>query len=223
MSDLVVAAPMRVEAMLISRGARSAAQVRKTGMGPGRAKAAAARLAPPREGGGGGLLVLGFCGGLDETSVPGEVIVADEVYAAADEGHAEQSVACELRDELVMALTGRGLKVRSGRIVCVARLALGERRAQLLADGAIAVDMESVWLAAGARGRPFGVARVVLDSPSHELLRARAVVGALHAARSLRAVARALEEVRVERARLEPQPPPATDRGDGVNDERSDG
>ena len=67
-------------------------------------------------------------------------------------------------------LTGLGMKVRVGSVVCVSRLALGERRAELHAGGAIAVDMESVWLAAGAAGRPFGVVRVVLDSPSHELL-----------------------------------------------------
>ena len=56
------------------------------------------------------------------------------------------------------------MTVRSGEIVCVSKIALGERRAQLLADGAIAVDMESVWLTPGAAGRPFAVVRVVLDS-----------------------------------------------------------
>ena len=136
--------------------------------GPDRARAAARGLSLQTAG---SLVVLGFCGGLDAVSVPGEVIVADEVYAASDEGHAEERVSCALRDELVMRLTGRGLKVRCGRIVCVSRLALGERRAELHAGGAIAVDMESVWLAGAAAERPFGVVRVVLDSPSHELLR----------------------------------------------------
>jgi len=56
------------------------------------------------------------------------------------------------------------------------------------------VDMESVWLAAGAAGRPFAVVRVVLDSPSHELLRPRAAAGAIRAARALRRVAGALQE-----------------------------
>jgi 4-hydroxy-3-methylbut-2-enyl diphosphate reductase len=209
--------------MLISRGARTGARVRTTGMGPRRAQAAATELARDSVGAGaagamvasgssgaGALLVAGFCGGLDESSVPGEVIVADEVYAASDEGHAAQSVPCELRDELLMALTGRGLKVRSGRIVCVSRLALGERRAQLLADGAIAVDMESVWLAAGASGRPFGVARVVLDSPRHELMRAGAVLGVLRAGRALGAVARALGDISLERASLAGQPADAS-------------
>jgi len=123
------------------------------------------------------------------------VIVADEVYPAHDEGHAEGSVSCTLRDELVMRLTGRGMKVRSGPIVCVKRIAVGERRAELHAGGAIAVDMESVWLAGAAGPRPFGVVRVVLDSPSHELLRPGAVFGALRAARALRTVSAALNDM----------------------------
>ncbi len=194
--ELLVAAPMRIEAALISSagtlmGTRRRALVRKTGMGPKRSRAAAGALAADRAR---AVLVLGFCGGLDATSVPGEVIVAREVYAALDEGHAEERVRCDLHDQLVHHLTGRGLKVRTGSVVCVSRLALGERRAQLHAGGAIAVDMESVWLAAGARARPFGVVRVVLDSPEHELLRVRAAAGALRAALALRRVAGALHE-----------------------------
>jgi 4-hydroxy-3-methylbut-2-enyl diphosphate reductase len=191
MSELLVAAPLRVEAALISSGARGA-RVRKTGMGPDRSKAAVGELAAHA---GGVMLVLGFCGGLDATSVPGEVIVAEEVYAATDEGHTEERVRCEMTAELLQRLTGRGLKVRKGNVVCVSRLALGERRAELLAGGAIAVDMESVWLAAGASGRPFAVVRVVLDSPSHELMRPQAAIGALRAAWTLRRVAGALHDL----------------------------
>lgn len=187
---LLVAAPMRIEAALIS-SASGWPLVRKTGMGPGRAKAAAGELASAQAQ---AMLVLGFCGGLDAGSVPGEVIVAEHVYAADDEGHEPQRVSCELTGQLVQRLTGRGLKVRKGNVVCVSRLALGERRAQLRAGGAIAVDMESVWLAAGAGERPFGVVRVVLDSPGHELLRVRALGGALRAALALRRVAGALHE-----------------------------
>ncbi len=190
MSELVIAAPLRIEAALIASAARGAA-VRKTGMGPARARQAADRLASAD---GGALLVLGFCGGLDAGSVPGEVIVAEEVYAAEDEGHAAERLRCDCAAELLGRVTGQGLKVRSGRIVCVSRLALGERRAELHADGAIGVDMESVWLGAGAGERPFGVVRVVLDSPGHELMRVRAVTGALRAARALRGVARALHD-----------------------------
>ncbi len=188
--ELLVAAPLRVEAALIASAARGA-RVRKTGMGPARSKTAAEGLAADA---GRAMLVLGFCGGLDASSVPGEVIVAEQVYAAHDEGHVEQRVDCELSDQLVQRLTGRGLKVRAGHVVCVSRLALGERRAELHAGGAIAVDMESVWLAAGTGGRPFGVVRVVLDSPEHELMRPRAAVGAVRAALALRKVARVLHE-----------------------------
>jgi len=190
MSDLLIATPMRIEAALISSAARGA-RVRKTGMGPARSRAAAAALAKERAD---ALLVLGFCGGLDGTSEPGEVIVAEEVYAAPDEGHEEAAVRCGSVAELLVTLAGRGMKVRAGRIACVSRLALGERRAELHAGGAVAVDMESVWLAAGAAERPFAVVRVVLDSPSHELLRPQAAAGALRAARSLRNVARSLHE-----------------------------
>jgi 4-hydroxy-3-methylbut-2-enyl diphosphate reductase len=190
MSRLVLAAPLRIEAVLISSAARGA-PVRKTGMGPARARAAAGTLGRETAG---GVLVVGFCGGLDEESRPGEVIVPERVYAADDEGHPEGPVVCDLAPELVTRLAGRGMKLRSGPIVSVSRIAVGERRAQLLAGGAIAVDMESVWLAAGAAGRPFGVARVVLDSPSHELFRIGAVAGALRAARALRRVAGALHD-----------------------------
>jgi 4-hydroxy-3-methylbut-2-enyl diphosphate reductase len=187
-SELLIAAPMRIEAALISSGARGV-RVHKTGMGPARSKAAARKLAQQP---GDALLVLGFCGGLDEESVPGEVIVAGEVYAAPDEGHGEEPVLCPATAELVVLLAGRGMKVRTGRIACVSRLALGERRRELHAGGAVAVDMESAWLAEGAAGRPFGVVRVVLDSPSHELLRPQAAAGAVRAARALRNVARSL-------------------------------
>jgi 4-hydroxy-3-methylbut-2-enyl diphosphate reductase len=190
MSELLLAAPLRVEAALISSAARGVL-VAKTGMGPDKARAAAAELGA-REAR--AMLVLGFCGGLDESSVPGEVIVAEEIYGAPDEGHPEQAVRCELAHQLVSRLTGLGLKVRVGRLVCVSKLALGERRAELHAGGAIAVDMESLWLAAGAGERPFGVVRVVLDSPSHELLRPQAVGGALRAALALRKVAAALHD-----------------------------
>jgi 4-hydroxy-3-methylbut-2-enyl diphosphate reductase len=188
---VLVAAPLRLEAALISSGARGAF-VRKTGMGPDRAKAAAGELVAQA---GTAMLVLGFCGGLDAGSVPGEVIVPEEVYAAEDEGHPEQRVRCDLAVDLLGRLTGQGMKVRTGKLVCVSRLALGERRAELHAGGAIAVDMESVWLADGAAGRPFGVVRVVLDSPEHELMRPQAALGALRAAWALRRVAAALHDL----------------------------
>jgi 4-hydroxy-3-methylbut-2-en-1-yl diphosphate reductase len=187
-SGVLIAAPMRVEELLV-RSALPRASVRRTGMGPKRARAAARTLLSDA---GDALLVLGFCGGLDEESRPGDVVIAEHVMGAADEGHHPEQVACAGTSELAIALAGSGLVVRNGPVVCVSRLALGERRAQLRAGGAIAVDMESVWLAAGAGGRPFSVVRVVLDSPAHELLRPQAIAGVLRAGRALRRVAAAL-------------------------------
>jgi 4-hydroxy-3-methylbut-2-en-1-yl diphosphate reductase len=188
-SGIVVVAPMLLEQALIGSAARGRAKVRKTGMGPKRSRAAATSLASER---GDGVLVLGFCGGLDAHSVPGEVVVAERVLTAADERDAIEPVACADAGALAAAVARGGLVVRTGTIVSVSRIAVGERRAQLLAGGALAVDMESAWLAAGAAGRPFAVVRVVLDSPSHELLRPGAVVGAVRASRALRRVTAAV-------------------------------
>jgi 4-hydroxy-3-methylbut-2-enyl diphosphate reductase len=187
---LLIATPLRIEHALISSAA-TGARVHKTGMGPERSRRAVEGLAAEP---GRGLLVLGFCGGLDADSVPGEVIVAEQLYAADDEGHLLERVVCDRAGELLARVAGRGLKVRSGHIVSSQKLALGERRAQLHAAGAIAVDMESVWLAAAAGDRPFGVVRVVLDSPEHELLRLQAAGSALRAATALRRVAAALHD-----------------------------
>ena len=184
MRPIVVAAPLAIEQLLIRSGARGA-HVRKTGMGPEKSLAAAVALArEPGE----ALLVLGFCGGLDAQSRPGEVIVAEEVLATDDEGHEAVRADCDGAGQLADSLSVSGLAVRRGPIVGVGKIATGERREQLRAAGALAVDMESAWLAAGAAGRPFAVVRVVLDSPSHELFRVGALGGALAAAQALRKV-----------------------------------
>ena len=149
MSELILAAPLRLEAALIASAVRGA-PVHKTGMGPARARAAAGELGGQRRAS--GARRSASAAGSTSPRCPGEVIVAEEVYAAPDENHREQPVRCDLAGRLVGRLTGLGLKVRLGNVVCVSKLALGERRAELHAGGAIAVDMESVWLAAGAAG-----------------------------------------------------------------------
>jgi 4-hydroxy-3-methylbut-2-enyl diphosphate reductase len=189
----LIAAPMRLEALLLRSGARGA-RVYRTGMGPVRARAAAgALLTEPAD----RVLVVGFCGGLDEESEPGEVIVAEEVRAdprpeAAGGAQGRQPLRCAASEQLAAELSGRGLAIRRGPVVSVTRLVLGEQRKALLDSGAIAVDMESLWLAEGAGGRPFGVVRIVLDTPNHELLRPAAALATVRAGRALRQVAAAL-------------------------------
>ena len=197
--SVVVVAPLLIEQALIRSAAKNAARVLKTGMGPRHSKRAVELLArEPAE----GVLVLGFCGGLDEHSVPGEVVVAEQVLAAPDERETTGPIVCADAPELAAAIAASGLVARTGTIVSVSKIAVGERRAQLLAGGALAVDMESAWLAAGAAGRPFAVVRVVLDSPSHELLRPGAALGAVRASRALRrATAAVLSSWRPEKVR----------------------
>jgi 4-hydroxy-3-methylbut-2-enyl diphosphate reductase len=190
MSDLVVAAPLRLEALAIKAGGRRL-RIHTTGMGPARSHAAIARL---RGDPAAALVVMGVCGGLDEYCEPGEVVIADELLDG--ERSVEARVACPSAGPLAKALERRGIAVRRGTVVSVARIAHGEKRVELRDRGAIAVDMESVWLAAGARGRPLAVIRVVADTPSREVTRPLlTLAGAARAALSLRRVAAVLEEL----------------------------
>jgi 4-hydroxy-3-methylbut-2-enyl diphosphate reductase len=185
MSDLLIAAPLRLEAAMIRTGLRRAAvpatgraRVRQTGMGPRRARAAAGELArdPARR-----LLVMGFCGGLDELGEVGDAIVADAVLGPDDEW-----VQCTGSEQLAAALLAGGMTVRRGIVASVERLAIGETRTQLRERGAVAVDMESVWLAPCAAGRPFAVVRIISDTPSRELTRPlRTLVGVARASAAL--------------------------------------
>jgi 4-hydroxy-3-methylbut-2-enyl diphosphate reductase len=189
-SDLLIAAPLRLEAWAISSGIRlrpRRATVHRTGMGPRRARAAApALLARP----GAALVVMGFGGGLDEHSDVGDVVVADAV-----QGPDGVAVACAGAESLAQALGRRGLGVRRGTVASVARLAMGETRVQLREAGAIAVDMESVWLAPGAGERPFAVVRVISDTPARELTNPLlTVAGVARAMAALRRAAGALHE-----------------------------
>ena len=187
--DLLLAAPMRIEAALISSARAGVGAQDRDGPAARRRRRACSRATPPDPAGRRLLRRArrGLGAGRSDHPRGG---VRDRRGGA----RARSTSSCLLAGELISRLAGRGMKLRSGRIVCVSKIAVGERREQLHAGGAIGVDMESVWLAAGARERPFGVVRVVLDSPSHELFRLRAAVGALRAARALRRVAGALHE-----------------------------
>jgi 4-hydroxy-3-methylbut-2-enyl diphosphate reductase len=188
MSEVLVTTPLRLEALAVRAGARRL-RIRKTGVGHARSCAAAALLqSDPAT----ALVVMGVCGGLDERCEPGDVVIADELLDG--EQATDRRLACPSAQPLAQALRRRGIEVRCGAVVSVAHVARGEQRIELLERGAIAVDMESAWLAAGARGRPLAVIRVVADTPSRELTRPLlTLAGAARAALSLRRVAAALE------------------------------
>jgi 4-hydroxy-3-methylbut-2-enyl diphosphate reductase len=183
-SGLLIAAPLRLEAYMISRG-RPPGRVHRTGMGPRRARAAVPALL---EHSGEALLVLGFGGGLAQDSEVGEVVVADEV-----KGPEGIRVRCANADVLAGVLEAGGLRVQCGAVSSVARPAMGKTRVKLHEEGAIAVDMESAWLAAAASDRPFAVVRVLSDTPTRELTRPLlSIAGVARASATLRRVAAAL-------------------------------
>jgi nucleoside phosphorylase len=191
MSDLLVIAPLRLEALAIKAGGRRL-RIQKTGMGRERSLAAVEKLQSDPAG---ALVVMGVCGGLDERCQPGEVVIAEELLDGEHPGD-EQRVACPSAELLARALERCGIAVRSGTIVSVARIAHGEKRVELRERGATVVDMESAWLATAARRRPFAVIRVVADTPSREVTRPLlTLAGAARAALSLRQTAAVLDEL----------------------------
>ena len=180
-SGLLLLTPLRIEALAARR---AGATVMRTGMGPDRASVAAQAAArrPARA-----VAVLGFCGALDDDLQPGDLVVADELRGAGG------PIACDGAEAVARALKSAGLEARRGPLVSVRKMARGTRRAELVADGSIAVDMESAWLAPAAAGRPFAALRAVVDTPSHELLRPRTVVSGITAYLALGRAAGALE------------------------------
>ena len=181
---LLLLVPMVVEAAALRR-AVPGATVLRTGVGPARAAAAAvkaSRLA------GAAVAVGGFCGALTDDLRPGDIVVASEVRGS--DGH---GVRCS-SEPLVAALRERGLqRVSVGPVVSVDHVVRGAERAILAAGGALAVDMESAWLAPAAAGRPFAVLRVVLDTPAREVTRPLAMlIAGVTAWRALRRAGPAL-------------------------------
>ena len=176
-------APLSVEALALRSGLRTARVVR-TGGGPKRSQAAARALVGSDDR---ALAVAGLCGGVDRSLVPGDVVVASELWGETGVRPVRGASA------LVDALGKLGVSAHLGPIRSEDHLVCGAERDRLRADGALAVDMESLWLADAAGERPFTVLRVVLDTPRWELLRPGIVVDSLRALATLRRVAPALE------------------------------
>ncbi len=178
--ELLVAAPLAVEAIAVRRGAPGVRVVR-TGMGPRRSMLAAARI--EREVAD-VIAVAGVCGALDPRFEPGDLVVASALVGP-------DGTRVELASEsLAAALSRAGLRTHVGAIAGTARLSEGHPRAELARrTGACAVDMESFWLAPAAAGRPFVVLRAVSDGPRHEFWRPAIITQGIAALRSLRRAA----------------------------------
>jgi 4-hydroxy-3-methylbut-2-enyl diphosphate reductase len=82
-----------------------------------------------------------------------------------------------------------------GPVASTQRLVVRERRRALQRTGALAVDMESAWLAPDAHAQPLVTLRVVLDTHRNELHRPlRTAAGAARAYRALRGVSALVAE-----------------------------
>ncbi len=180
---LLVIAPLRIERAAVRRGLPEAVVLR-SGMGAARARSsalAAARM--PAD----AVAIAGFCGAVAGGLKPGDVVVASEVRGP------DGVTACDARP-VVAALAALEIeRIRVGPVASVDHVVHGAERQVLAGEGALAVDMESAWLAPAAAGRPFAVLRVVLDTPAREISRPLAALsGGLAAWRALRRAVPAL-------------------------------
>ncbi len=196
-APLLVACALGIEHFALRSRARGSAHGRVTvlrsGMGPKAADRAVTRaLASP------GLrdapvVAAGFCAGLAPGMHPGDVVVAEETRDPRG------STLCTGTELLVTELrrAAPGHTVHIGPLTGSDHVVRGPERADLLATGAIAVDMESaatLYSAVRSGPRPVAAVRVVVDAPEHELVRISTVRGGISAFRVLRAVLPSLIE-----------------------------
>ncbi|RKN36393.1 4-hydroxy-3-methylbut-2-enyl diphosphate reductase [Micromonospora musae] len=165
--------------------------LRRTGIGPRRARSVAAR----RPAGTAPVAVAGIGGALSPDLATGDVVVADVVRA---DPLAVDAPAGEVRmpdaDLLAAALRRHGLRVHVGPVVSTDRLVDGAARERLAATGALVADLESAWLLAGCTGRPTACVRVVADTAAGSLYRPAVLRRVRAALRVLPVVATGLTE-----------------------------
>ncbi|MGW2231737.1 phosphorylase family protein [Streptomyces formicae] len=188
---LLIACALGIEHLALRTGDRGGAPgattVLRTGMGPKNADSAVTKALGKEALREAAVLATGFCAGLAPGMHPGDLVVAEETRDARG------SIRCQgtglLVEELVKAVPGR--TVHTGPLTGSDHVVRGHEREDLLATGAIAVDMESaatLHSAMRAGQRPVAAVRVVVDAPQHELVRIGTVRGGISAFRVLRAV-----------------------------------
>jgi 4-hydroxy-3-methylbut-2-en-1-yl diphosphate reductase len=184
-SRLLVAAPLRVEALALRSGGLGG-ELARTGMGPWAsletAHGLAMRPAPA------GFAVAGLCAAVAPQLRPGDVVLATRLETATRV--LDLPPAGLLEEELGR----RGLCVHRGPIRCVDHVLSPEERADLTDSGAVAVDMESAWLMGWcADDLPRAVLRVVVEPAGRGLRSPRVAADGVRALRNLRAAAGALD------------------------------
>ena len=170
MNRAAIVVALRVERAAL-RGRTGKVTIIRTGIGPRKA----ARIQVPH-----GCVSAGLAGGLAPAVLPGDVVVASEVVVG------DRRIPVPHAGELADRLRATGLRVHLGPMAASDHVVRGTERQALADRGCLAVDMESGALADLATGKPFAVARVVLDTPAHPLLRPGTPIRAVRALRTLR-------------------------------------
>jgi 4-hydroxy-3-methylbut-2-en-1-yl diphosphate reductase len=175
---LTIVTALRLEALAIG------GPVVRMGMGPVKAGATGSRLVdtlPPGQ----PLAVVGIAGGLEAGLLPGQLVVADALCPP----DGAEPIPLAQAEAVAAALRRHGRDVRIGAVACSTTIVHGAARASLAAGGALAVEMESVWLARHVGHHPLAVVRAVGDTEHHGF-----VSGNLKALAALRHLRPALEQ-----------------------------
>ncbi|ACU75509.1 1-hydroxy-2-methyl-2-(E)-butenyl 4-diphosphate reductase, 4Fe-4S protein [Catenulispora acidiphila DSM 44928] len=205
MTDLLVCAALGIEARALKT---DGLRVERVGMGVRRAEEFARRERAFDV-----LAVAGFGGATDECLRPGDIVVADEVRRGG------QVIECPWADSIAFALerhlilepevdeapephtahglnaAGRGTPaVMTGPVETIDHIASAQILTRLAGQGVTTVDMESFPLVATARGRPFTVVRVIVDTPDHPLVRPSTLRAGLNARKRLQAIGAVLRD-----------------------------
>lgn len=190
-APLLIACALGIERLALHRRVRAGAAgpvaVLRTGMGPEAAERSVTRMLAERVLRDAAVLATGFCAGLAPGMHPGDLVVAEETRDPRG------SVPCDGTELLVkeLARVVPGRTVHTGPLTGSEHVVRGHERSELLATGAIAVDMESaatLLSAVRVGARPVAAVRVVVDAPEHELVRIGTVRGGISAFRVLRSV-----------------------------------
>jgi 4-hydroxy-3-methylbut-2-en-1-yl diphosphate reductase len=180
-------APLRIEVLAIRR-ARPRPEVRRIGMGPVAATAARARLTQEIDAGR-PLVLFGFAGALDPSVRAGDLVVARSVGGV----DSDEKFALPDADAVAKLLDSEGLRVSLGDLVSVPRVVRGGvEREKLAASGALACDMESLWMVPLVRRHPFVVVRAIVDTVGRDVISFATPAAATRAFSSLVRAARAL-------------------------------
>jgi 4-hydroxy-3-methylbut-2-enyl diphosphate reductase len=182
---LLVLVPLRVEAAALRPA--PGWHVLRAGMGPARARIAAARGLAVEEAV--AVAVVGVCAAVSPDLKPGDIVCATELRRDGAE-----PVEAPVSALLATALRRRGLPAHVGTLVSTDHLAGPEERRALEQDGVLALDMESAWLAEAADGRPLAVLRVVVEPAGRKLVDPRTIPAGLRALLNLRRACPALAE-----------------------------